>query len=208
MIFLNLIKAFAVGICASAPIGPVAIFVMQKSLNYGRKAGFTAGVGSALMDTTYAALSVLALAVAQKFIESNELLIALVGGAVITVIGAMMAVKDPMKGKTGEVQESDDGYTVGYAAQTFLMALSNPAALLVMFGLVSAFGLETEGWMKLPVLLMVFAGAVTYWFVFSWVFSHLKRAVNYKALSIFGRVAGLVIAAFGIVLIIKGLKLI
>lgn len=207
MIYLDLIKAFALGICASAPWGPVALFVMQKSLNFGRKAGFASGLGSALMDTTYAALSVLALEIAEKFIERNELVIALGGGSIITVIGLILVFSDPLRERK-EKRASRDHYSVGYAAQTFLMVLSNPAALFVMFGLMSAFNIETGGSIKAFVLMMVFMGAVSYWFVFSWVFSHLKRAVNYKLLSVVGRLAGVIIATFGLVLIVKGLKII
>ncbi len=51
---LEILKAFIIGICASAPLGPVAILVLQKSICYGHKAGFTTGLGASLVDTAYA----------------------------------------------------------------------------------------------------------------------------------------------------------
>ena len=65
---LDIIKAFIVGICASAPIGPIAILVIQKSLSGGHKAGFIAGLGACVVDTIYAVAAIFALAVVQEFI--------------------------------------------------------------------------------------------------------------------------------------------
>lgn len=55
---LEILKAFIIGICASAPLGPVAILVLQKSICYGHKAGFTTGLGASLVDTAYAIISI------------------------------------------------------------------------------------------------------------------------------------------------------
>ena len=52
----EILKAFAIGICASVPIGPIAILVLQKSLSYGHKAGFVTGLGATTVGTTYAVL--------------------------------------------------------------------------------------------------------------------------------------------------------
>lgn len=202
MILYDLLKAFLIGICASVPIGPVALFVLQKSLNYGWKAGFTSGLGSAVMDTTYAGFSLLALAVAENFISNNEAVIELAGGAVIAVIGLLTVIRNPFKERKGRVCK--DHFSAGYAAQTFLMALSNPVALFVMFGLFAAFKIEADGYWRIAVLIMVFAGAMTYWTFFSWVFSHLKKAINYKILGFIGRLSGAVIIGFGVVLITRG----
>ena len=51
---VDVLKAFAIGICASAPLGPAAILVLQKSLSYGHRAGFYTGLGATTIDTTYA----------------------------------------------------------------------------------------------------------------------------------------------------------
>ena len=48
---LNIIKGFIIGICASVPIGPIAIFVIQQSLSKGHKAGFVTGMGATIVDT-------------------------------------------------------------------------------------------------------------------------------------------------------------
>lgn len=56
---LDILKGFIIGICASVPLGPIAILVIQKSLSDGHKAGFFAGLGACLVDTIFAVIAVL-----------------------------------------------------------------------------------------------------------------------------------------------------
>ena len=84
---VDVLKAFAIGICASAPLGPAAILVLQKSLSYGHRAGFYTGLGATTIDTTYATLSIFALAWTQDFINTYEYTIYLIGGLIVALLG-------------------------------------------------------------------------------------------------------------------------
>ena len=68
---INILKAFLIGICASAPIGPIAILVIQKSLSKGHKAGFITGMGACLVDTLFSIIAIFFLAIAQKFLKTD-----------------------------------------------------------------------------------------------------------------------------------------
>ena len=61
--FPDILKGFIIGICASAPIGPIAILVIQKTLSKGHKAGFVTGMGACIVDTTFSVIALFALAV-------------------------------------------------------------------------------------------------------------------------------------------------
>lgn len=203
MIFI-LLKSFLLGICAAVPVGPVMLFVLQKTLNYGKKAGIASGLGSACMDTIYAAVSIFILAIAEKFISSHEVLIALVGGLVIFAIGVVSFFRNPFK-KGKRVGAKRDKYSAGFAAQTFFMALANPAALFVMFGLFSVFGIDVSGVWTIACLCMVFAGELSYWALFSWFFSRICKSVNLNTLVLLGKLTSVAIVVFGVVLIVNGL---
>ena len=92
---LDIIKAFIVGICASAPIGPIAILVIQKSLSGGHKAGFIAGLGACVVDTVFAVAAIFALAFVQDFIFTHQNIILIVGGFVVALLGVSMSFSDP-----------------------------------------------------------------------------------------------------------------
>ena len=95
--WIDMLKGFAVGVCASAPIGPIAILVVQKSLSKGHKAGFVSGLGASVVDTLYASIAIFALAFAQSFIEAHQNIILIIGGAVLAAVGVSMAFSDPFR---------------------------------------------------------------------------------------------------------------
>ena len=94
--WIDILKGFAVGMCASAPIGPIAILVVQKSLSKGHKAGFVSGLGASVVDTLYASIAIFALAFAQRFIDEHQSMILLAGGAVLIAVGISMAFSNPL----------------------------------------------------------------------------------------------------------------
>lgn len=200
----NLIKAFAIGICASAPIGPAAILVLQKSLSYGHRAGFTTGLGVTTVDTGYAILSVFALAATQNFIDRYEFLIFLIGGLIVALLGASMAFKDPFRKMTGINEEK--GASISDYFQALLTALSNPGAAAVMLALFAFFGVEIseEGGSVLPVLTGVTCGSITYWYLFSLALGKARRAIDIKWMVWVSRVAGIIVMILGIILLGEG----
>lgn len=201
----EIIKAFAIGICASVPIGPIAILVLQKSLSYGHKAGFVTGLGATTVDTTYAVLSVFALAFAQNFLNTYETFILLIGGVIIAALGWSMAFKDPFR-KMKDFSEEREASVKDYL-QAVATALSNPGAILVMFALFAFFGVNADdkGFRVFPIILAVAAGSMSYWFVFSRAFGKWRRAIDIKSMIWLNRIAGLVLMIIGIALLGEGL---
>ena len=94
---LDILKGLLIGICASVPLGPIAILVLQKSLSEGHRAGFMAGLGACLVDTLYAVIAMFALAFAESFIEDHRILIMVGGGIIVILLGCSMAFKDPFR---------------------------------------------------------------------------------------------------------------
>lgn len=202
---LEILKAFIIGICASAPLGPIAILVMQKSLSYGHRAGFATGLGATTIDTTYATISIFALAIAQNFLDKYENLIYLIGGIVVAAVGFSMAFKDPFrKMKSGD---GERGASVKDYLQAVGTALSNPGAVFVMFALFAFFqvNVDAKNFSVVPVILAVAGGSMTYWFFFSWLFSSWRKAINMRTMMWVNRIAGMIIMIIGIALLGGGL---
>ena len=202
---LDILKAFIIGVCASAPIGPVAILVIQKSLSYGQKAGFATGLGATTVDTTYAILSIFALAIAQSFLDEYESVIFIIGGIIVAVLGWSMAFKDPFrKMRPGDEER---GASAKDYLQAIATALSNPGAIFVMFALFAFFGLDVDdrSFRMLPVILAVAAGSMTYWLGFSTLFGKWRRAIDMRAMIWVNRTAGIIVMIIGIALLGEGM---
>ncbi len=208
--FLLILKSVLIGICASVPLGPVAILVIQKSFCKGRKAGFITGLGATVTDTTYSAIAIYALSIAQNFIRHNQEYIYLVGGIIVGVVGWFMWRSNPFHNKIKTTEESS--VSVKDFLQAAAMGLSNPGAILVIFGLFAFFGMgsavEAAGWKMVPIVAAVCLGSVTYWYTISYILSHLRRRINLKTILWINRVAGLVVMCIGAVLLVSGLKMI
>lgn len=201
---VDVLKAFAIGICASAPLGPAAILVLQKSLSYGHRAGFYTGLGATTIDTTYATLSIFALAWTQEFINTYEYTIYLIGGPIVALLGASMAFKDPFrKLKNGDPSR---GASIKDYAEAVLTALSNPGAAFVMFALFAFFNVNAgrSGFSVLPIILGVAAGSMAYWFTFSYIFSKIRNVIKMSALVWLSRIAGIIVMIIGIALLGEG----
>jgi threonine/homoserine/homoserine lactone efflux protein len=201
---LDIFKGYIIGLCAAAPIGPIAIFVLQKSIGEGRRSGFLTGLGSTVIDTFYATLAIFALAVAEEFFEAHRVLIYIVGGVIVAAFGANSVFHDPFR-----KLKPDDGdkYSPKSFFQAMLMALSNPGAIFVMFALFAFFGVSVSGnsFSAAPVIGAVACGSATYWFFFSMVFSHLRKSVQFGKLLWVNRIAGVALMIVGMALLADGL---
>ena len=160
---LDILKGLLIGICASVPLGPIAILVLQKSLSEGHRAGFMAGLGACLVDTLYAVIAMFALAFAESFIEDHRILIMVGGGIIVILLGCSMAFKDPFRKMKEEHQTPS--YSLKDFFQAVIMGISNPGAIFVIFALFAFFGIQLEPhdsavpqrWFR-PVLVFVLVG--------------------------------------------------
>lgn len=202
---IDIVKGFLVGVCASAPIGPIAILVVQKSLSKGHKSGFVSGLGASVVDTLYAFIAIFALAFAQKFIDDHQNLILLVGGVVLALVGVSMAFSDPFRKMKADSESSVSPKDFG---QAVAMGLSNPMAVFVMFTLFAFFGLADDAphnWSVAPIILSVSAGSVTYWFSMSWLLSRFRKKFRMNTILWISRITGAIIVIIGIALLGQGL---
>ena len=204
---LDIIKGFVVGMCASMPVGPIAILVVQKTMSKGRQAGFVSGLGASVVDTIYAIVALFALAFAQSVIERHENMILLVGGAILTLIGISMALSNPFRKK----RKGDDGKSEVSSKdflQAIAMGISNPMAIFVMFALFAFFGVAEDtprDWNVAPIILSVSSGSVTYWFLLSWLLSRFRDNFSLRTLLWISRVMGAIVIIIGLGLIGQGL---
>ncbi|MBR5298839.1 MAG: LysE family transporter [Bacteroidales bacterium] len=202
---VDMLKGFLVGMCASAPIGPIAILVVQKSLSKGHKAGFISGLGASVVDTLYAFIAIFALAFAQKFIDEHQNAILLAGGVVLAIVGFTMAFSDPFRKMKDDGESSVSPKDFG---QAVAMGLSNPMAIFVMFTLFAFFGLADDAphnWRVTPIILSVSTGSVTYWFSMSWLLSRFRKNFRIRTILWISRITGAIIVIIGIALLGQGL---
>ena len=213
---VDILKGFIIGICASAPMGPIAILVVQKTISKGRQAGFMAGLGASVVDTIFAIIAVFALTAAQKVLNDHENIIYIAGGLILGAIGISMTLSNPFKKQISD-KENDKRNRGNFSSKDFMqaiaMGISNPGAILVIFALFSAFGVDVHSgswdvqstFNVAPIILSVSAGTVFYWFILSWGLSKFRDKFNLRTILWINRVLGALVIILAIVFIGQGL---
>lgn len=203
---LTLIKGILIGIAASIPIGPIAIFVMQKSINNGWKAGMQCAMGAVIVDTCYAILSVLAYGVISDFINSHTSIIEILGGIIIVGVGIGMVFNKPSDGMS-TIKRSKKKIALDITKST-LMGFSNPGAFAWMLALYAAFKMDLGDTLfinKVAALLSICAGSFLYWFFYTWLASRGNNHFKVSTLLKINRISGVFVALFGIYMFVAGL---
>ena len=203
---INILKAFIIGICASAPVGPISILVIQKSLSKGHKAGFITGMGACLVDTLFSVIALFFLAIAQQFLNDNRELILIAGGVTVAVLGIFMTKSDPFRKIKADSGRSS--VMMKDFMQAVAMGISNPGAILVIFGLFAFFGIGSEephDWKLTPIIISVSLGAAVYWFLFTGLLSHFRKKFKMSSLLWISRITGIIVIIIGVALLGEGL---
>jgi threonine/homoserine/homoserine lactone efflux protein len=207
-VVLNFIKAILIGLGASIPLGPLGIMCIQKTLSKGRWAGFAVGLGSTVADIFYASIALFSVTFINEFLDRNSSWVMLIGGIVIFLIGLQIALKNPIK----DLQRPNAGAIKTRHAQEalrgFLMTITNPGALVLMFGLFAFVRLDLSDATTYSVLLVlagIFAGTAGWWFLLSSGINLFRKRFRLRQMLIINRVSGILIALLGLASVIEGL---
>ncbi len=202
----SLIKGIIVGMGASIPLGPIGVMCVQKTLSKGRNSGFITGMGAAVTDTIFSAVSVLGLAYLQQFIDFYENYVLLLGGLVVALIGLKIFLTNPVKQirlpKSGKKHFED-------FLSAFIMTLTNPGSVFLILGMFAFVGVDVDSlskdWALSLILWGVFIGATTWWFILSTSINIFRKRFRLRQLLMINRVSGIVIVVIGLISTLEGL---
>lgn len=206
MLAVDVVKAFCLGVCAAIPIGPVAFFVLQKTLCKGRKVGLVTGIGSTVVDTAYAGFSIFAIGLIMDMITRYQSRILMIGGVIVIAVGLRMFMSRHDFSLV-TASETRSRTAAGYALQCAACALANPGAVAMILAIVAVLGIHAENlsmpvWAVLP---FVAAGEFSYWALFTFLADKLRHAMSPRFLNIINRTAAVAVVILGIVLLVKGI---
>ena len=189
-----ILTGFLIGILVSAPMGPVGMLCIQRTLNKGRWHGFVTGLGATLSDVIYAALTVTGMGFVIPFVEDNQAPLQLIGSLVIGIFGYYIYRSNPVKGLKKR-KEKKLSYTQDFVT-AFLLTFSNILIVLLYIGLFARFNFvhsEHSGWQLLLGLSSVGVGAIAWWFGITYLIAKLKKWFNIRGIWVLNRAVGSVI---------------
>jgi threonine/homoserine/homoserine lactone efflux protein len=194
------IHGIIIGIALAAPVGPIAFVCVQRSLANGRLHGIISGLGIATADAFYAAVTAFGLALISDFLLTRQWFFRLFGGIALIAVGLRIFFAGPHDATTDPANES---YLADYTTM-FAFTLANPLTILFFAIIIPGFGVVISGstWVTPTIFVIgVFLGEVGWWVFLCGTLGSMRSYLTRERLHLINRLAGLVITAFGVVLI-------
>ena len=195
---LLFLKGILIGFSIAAPVGPIGVLCIRRTLTGGRKIGFASGLGAASADAIYGIVAGFGLSLVSNFLIDQQVILRLVGGIFLVYLGVKTFLS-----KTAE-KPADAGNGKGLAgayASTFFLTLTNPMTILSFTLIFAGLGLaESAGgnlWGAGLLVLGVFCGSALWWFLLSGGVSLLGQRLQNSHLVWINRAAGVIIFIFG-----------
>ena len=195
-----------VGVLIAAPVGPVNVLCIQRAIERGFWGGIAAGIGSVMGDGLIALCAGLGVGTVSGAVQSHRAVIQLIGGLALIVFGLRLFTAAPHLRMTS-AEDASKARLKDFAwdiPQTFFLTITNPGAVLGLFAVFGGVSTFVEVHSTIDVLLMVAAivgGSMLWWITLSNLIGRYRHQLDPSRLNTVNRIAGLLLAIFGAVLI-------
>lgn len=194
------IKGLIVGILASAPMGPVGILTIQRTLNKGRWYGLVTGLGAAASDIIYAAISLLGMSFVMDFIEnpSNMFWFKVFGGMLLMMFGVYTYMSNPTENM--RPANTNRGSLWHNGITGFLVTFSNPLIILLFIALMARFEfvVPEHHWEQGVGYLAIFGGAMIWWFGLTYIINKVKSRFQVSTICQVNKIIGVIVIIAGL----------
>lgn len=208
-LFYTIWRGVAIGILISAPMGPVGILCIQRTLYKGRKTGLYTGIGAAISDLFYCILTGFGLSFIEEFLERNQNVIQLFGSAVLIAFAIYLFKKNPASSLRTPQEESTPLSPHKDILGGFFFTFSNPLILFLIIGLFARFNFlvpELSFYYYIAGYAAIFVGAVLWWYFVTFAVNKLRAHFNLRSMWLINRIIGGIILLFALVGIITGVS--
>jgi threonine/homoserine/homoserine lactone efflux protein len=198
-------KGAMIGFAIAAPVGPIGILCIRRTLSDGRLAGFVSGLGAAGADTLYGLVAALGLALIGRFLVEHKDWISIVGGMFLICLGILEIRAKPVDPTAPAPRPIG---LVGHFVSTFFWTLTNPLTLLSFVAVFTALDVAGPGGDVGPpehdypgvtaLVVGVFVGSSLWWLVLSMSVGLFRHHIRGQPMRWPSVIAGALIIGFGV----------
>ena len=184
----------AVGLAIAAPVGPIGLQCIRRSIEQGRAAGLVTGLGAASADAAYGAIAAFGLTAISNLLVAQQFWLQLVGGVFLAYLGIRTALAEPA---TQPEQTAVRGLFGAYAAAV-LLTLTNPMTIMSFAAVFAGLGLQGGAGAGAAIALVsgVFLGSALWWLLLSGGAALLRARLQPQHMRWLNRISGLILLAF------------
>lgn len=191
-------KGMLIGMIASAPMGPVGVLCVQRTLNKGRWYGFVTGCGAAVSDIIYAAFTAFGMSFVMRFIDNDQtrFYLQIVGSLLLLAFGYFTYRTDPTRNMHQSGHQK--GTLTHNAVTAFFVTLSNPLIVFLFMALYAQFAFV---WPNHPFemvvgFLSIVGGALLWWWGLTWLVDQIRTKFDQNGIRIINQVIGAGVTLF------------
>lgn len=198
------LKGVLIGMVASAPMGPVGVLCVQRTLNKGRWFGLVTGIGAAISDIFYAGITGFGMAFVMDFINNdrNKFYLQIIGSVMLLAFGIYTWCSDPTKNihKPGKKRGSY-WYNMWTA---FLVTFSNPLIVFLFVALFAqfAFVVPDHPFEMLVGSVSIIGGALMWWWGLTWLVDKVRTKFDVQGIRIINQVIGVVVILISLLMLL------
>ena len=200
---LNFIfKGMLIGLIASAPMGPVGVLCVQRTLNKGRWYGFITGIGAALSDIIYAAITGYGMSYVMDVLSNQQtkMYLQIVGSIMLLAFGVYTYKSDPTK----KIHKSGNGKgtLLHNGVTAFFVTFSNPLIIFLFLACHAqfAFVMPDHPFEMVVGFLSIVLGALLWWFGLTWLIDKIRGKFDDNGIRLINQVIGAVVVLCSIIM--------
>ncbi len=187
-----------IGLAIAAPVGPIGVLCIRRTLNDGRLAGFVTGMGAATADGLYGAVAALGISAVSSRLVDHAGAIRLIGGAFLCYLG----VKTLLMRGGDEAASAGGAGLLGLYGSALALTITNPTTILSFIAVFAGLGLadaaDDRGAAGV-IVLGVFLGSAVWWVFLSNLVGMARRALTAERRVWINRLSGVILLGFGVV---------
>jgi len=194
---LFLIKGIVLGFSIAAPVGPIGILCIRRTLSKGMVNGFISGLGAATADSIYGLIAALGISAVSTFLADHQFYLRLSGGIFILYLGYITFKSIPAEAAAG----TSSNRLPSAFASTFFLTITNPITIMSFAAVFAGIGVGTTDETYISSLFLVigvFTGSSLWWLFLSAMINVLRHKFDQKQLKLVNQLSGLLLTGFGI----------
>lgn len=196
-------KGILIGIIASAPMGPVGVLCVQRTLNKGRWYGFVTGMGAAVSDIIYAGITGFGMSFVMDFVnhQQNRFYLQIIGSLLLMAFGVYTYRTDPTRNMRRP--NTNKGTLVHNGVTAFLVTATNPLIVFLFIACYAqfAFVLPDHPFEMCVGFLSIIAGALMWWFGLTWLIDKIRGKFDENGIRLINQIIGAVVVICSVIML-------
>ncbi|CAN7511597.1 LysE/ArgO family amino acid transporter [Variovorax paradoxus] len=199
MDFSLFLKALVIGLSIAAPVGPIGLLCIQRTLAHGRAIGFFSGLGAALADACYGAIGAFGVSAVISSMVAARVPLALGGAAFLAWMGVQL-LRAPAATQARAAQ--DAATPLKAMLSVFMLTLANPMTILSFVAVFASIGTghasSSGSGAAVTMVAGVFLGSAMWWLGLSTVVSMVRHRLGARVLQSINRLSGALLLGFAV----------